>query len=181
MSNNYVPQPRIGGYAMAPKVAKAVSPQPMFSSSSVSPMIEIIQNRLYFVSGQRPPQSFLDSYFFCIDSELVYESFNHDFGPVNLAMTHKFVRELIRLLADPQYKDYKIIHHCSNKFDKQANAAYLMGAFMVIVLKVKPSAIWDLMEPYHSQFVPFRDASYAVDCSYPCTLLHCWEGLEYAI
>lgn len=56
-----------------------------------------------------------------------------------------------------------------------------MGAFMVIVLKVKASAVWELFEPYHDQFVPFRDASYALECSYPCSIEHCLKGLEFAI
>ena len=63
--------------------------------------IEIIENRLYFVSGPRPPTSYVDAYFFSIDQEHVYDAFNNDFGPLNLAMVHKFVRELVRLLADP--------------------------------------------------------------------------------
>ena len=63
--------------------------------------VEIIENRLYWISGPRPPTSHTDAYFFSVDSELVYDPFNNDFGPLNLAMVHKFVRELVRLLADP--------------------------------------------------------------------------------
>lgn len=63
--------------------------------------IEIIENRLYWVSGPRPPTSQTDAYFFTIDQELVYDPFNNDFGPLNLALVHKYVRELVRLLADP--------------------------------------------------------------------------------
>jgi hypothetical protein len=48
---------------------------------------------------------------------------------------HKFIRELCRLLADERYKDVKLYHYTSAKFDKQANSAFLMGAFMIIVLK----------------------------------------------
>ena len=79
----------------------------------------------------------LDSsaFFFNIDNDLVYEPFNQDFGPLNLACTHKYIRELVRLLAHPTYKDVKLFHFCSTSFDKQANAAYLMGAFMVAILK----------------------------------------------
>ena len=69
----------------------------------------------------------------------MYDSFNNDFGPLNLAMTHKFIRELVRLMADPQYKNYKLFHYSSNKFDKQANAAFLMGAFMIVALNQKAS------------------------------------------
>jgi len=50
-----------------------------------SPNIEIIENRLFFVSGNRPPTSYQDAYFFSVDQELVYDSFNNDFGPLNLA------------------------------------------------------------------------------------------------
>ena len=99
----------------------------------------------------KPPQNFKNAFFFNIDNDLRYFPFNKDFGPLNLAMVHKFVRELVRLLADPQYKDYRLFHYCSNKYDKMANGAFLMGAFMIIVLKVKADAAWELFEPYHDQ------------------------------
>ena len=57
----------------------------------------------------------------------------------------------------------------------------MMGAFMIIVLRVPASAVWELFEPYHSTFRPFRDASYSKECSYPCTIEHCLKGLEYAM
>lgn len=63
----------------------------------------------------------------------------------------------------------KIYHYCSNKFEKQANAAFLMGAFMVIVLKQSAESIWDIFESYQQQLIPFRDASYG-DCTYECTV-----------
>lgn len=44
-----------------------------------------------------------------------------------------------------------------------------MGAFQIIVLKQSADTVWDMLEPYHSQFVPFRDASYG-DCTYDCTV-----------
>jgi len=96
---------------------------------------------------------------------------------LNLANTHKFVRELVRLLADPRYKETKLFHYSTTKPDKQANACFLMGAFMIIVLKQSAEAAWDAFAPYHTQFKPFRDASYG-DCTYPCTIFHCLKGLE---
>lgn len=111
--------------------------------------IEVIEDRLFWVSGPRPPTSYVDAYFFSVDQELVYDPYNNDFGPLNLAMVHKFVRELVRLLADPQYKNFRLFHYTSNKYDKQSNAAFLMGAFMIIVLKVKAQDAWDLFAPYH--------------------------------
>lgn len=66
-----------------------------------------------------------------------------------------------------------------------------MGAFMIAVLKQSAEVVWDIFAPYHSQILPFRDASYG-DCTYECsvnhsTLLtdyqiyHCLKGLELAI
>ena len=95
-------------------------------------------------------------------------------------MTHKFTRELVRLLADPTYKDYKLFHYCSNKFDKQANAAFLMGAFMIIILKKPAREAWEVFYPYHRKFTPIRDAI-AGTCTYKCTIEHCLNGLDLAI
>lgn len=71
---------------------------------------------------------------------------------------------------DPQYADVKIYNHCSNKFDKQANSCLLMGTFMLIVLKQSASTVWEHFAPYHSQIIPFRDASYG-ECTYDCTVI----------
>lgn len=47
-----------------------------------------------------------------------------------------------------------------------------MGAFMVVVLKMSAETIWEeYFSPYHSQIIPFRDASYG-DCTYECTVRH---------
>jgi cell division cycle 14 len=73
----------------------------------------------------------------------VYEPFNQDFGPLNIANTHKYIRELCRLLADERYKNCKLFHYTSTKQDRQANAAYLMGAFMVVVLKMPADIVWE--------------------------------------
>ena len=110
----------------------------------------------------------------------MYDPFNEDFGPLSLAQVHKYVRELVRLLVDPKYKNIKLYHFCSDKYDKQANSAFLMGCFMMIVLKLKSEHIWQTFTPYHNIFVPFRDASYG-DCFYPCSIHQCWEGLEFAM
>jgi len=97
---------------------------------------------------------------------------------LNLATTYRFVKQLERLLQDPRYSDYSIYHYTSTNYAKCANAAYLMGAFQVIVLGKTASEAW---EPFSKQeFVAFRDAS-AGPCFYDCTILHCLKGLERAI
>lgn len=144
------------------------------------PAIEVIKGKLYWYSSDKPPSSQSSAYFFNVDNELVYEPFNKDFGPLNLAKTHKYMRELVRLLSDPKYSDSKIFHYTSTRFDKQANSCFLMGAFMVVVLKMCAEDAWDTFLPYHSIIKPFRDASYG-ECYYDCTVFHCLKGLELAV
>ena len=99
---------------------------------------------------------------------------------MNLATTHKFIRELCRVLADERYKDVKLFHYTSNQYDKQANAAYLMGAFMVVILRQPAEVAWEAFAPYQAGFRPFRDASYG-DCTYNCSIFHCLKGLEIGV
>lgn len=40
---------------------------------------------------------------------------------------------------------------------------------MIIVLRMKAEHVWESFQPYHSQIIAFRDASYG-DCTYECTV-----------
>jgi len=51
-------------------------------------------------------------------------------------------------LADERYKDVKLFHYTSNMFDKQANAAFLMGAFMIVILRQSAEVAWEAFAPY---------------------------------
>jgi len=55
-----------------------------------------------------------------------------------------------------------------------------MGAFMLIVLKMKTEKIANIFKSYSSIVVPYRDASYG-ECYYPCTVDQCLQGLEFAM
>ena len=112
------------------------------------PELEIIKDRLYFASGSKPPTSTSEAYFFSVDEELQYDRFNNDFGPLSLAQLHKFVRELVRLLVDPDYKKVKLYHYCGEEYDRRANGAFLMGCFMLIVLRMKAERVAKAFEPY---------------------------------
>ena len=107
----------------------------MYQSSFDNPAIEIIKDRLYWISAKRPPQQHAEAYFFNVDADLTYEPFNNDFGPLNLSKTHKYIRELCRLLMADEHKNVKLFHQTSENPNDQANSAYLIGAFMVVVLQ----------------------------------------------
>jgi hypothetical protein len=90
------------------------------------------------MSDSKPPQNYKNAFFFNIDKDLTYFPFNKDFGPLNLAMAHRFARELARLLKDINYSESRVFHYCSSdSVDKMVNGAFLMGCFMIIVLKMK--------------------------------------------
>ena len=99
------------------KPTATIPPAPMLPKPN-SPVVEVVRNRLYWYSGSKPPSSNTEAYFFSVDDELEYDPFNEDFGPLSLAQVHKYIRELVRLLVDPDYKNVKLYHYCSNTYDK---------------------------------------------------------------
>lgn len=48
---------------------------------------------------------------------------------------------------------------------------------MIINLKKSAEEAWKVFAPYHTKFVPFRDATMGT-CSYKCTVQDCLRGLE---
>jgi cell division cycle 14 len=57
------------------------------------------QDRLYWISDVNPPKcKTSQAFYFCIDDNLVYEPFFEDFGPLNLAMTHKYCMEVDKIM-----------------------------------------------------------------------------------
>ena len=137
---------------------------------------------MYWVSDEKPPQNFKNAFFFNIDNDLTYFPFNKDFGPLNLAMVHRYSRELARLLRDKNYQNNRIFHYCSSSEpgNKMVNGAFLMGAFMIVILKMTAEQAYEKFRPYNHLLKHYRDASKG-DCFYNCTLLHCLQGLEYGI
>ena len=111
-------------------------------TSANNQAIEIMSNRLYWISDKNPPKSRSHAFYFCIDNDLVYEPFFADFGPLNMGMTYRFVTELEKLVSDNAYSKYLIYHYTSLDVAKRANAAYLMGAFQIIVLKKSAEEAW---------------------------------------
>jgi cell division cycle 14 len=55
-----------------------------------------------------------------------------------------------------------------------------MGAFMIVILKMSAQNAYEKFKDYHHLLKPFRDASKG-DCFYECTVLHCLQGLEFAV
>lgn len=70
-------------------------------------------------------------HYFCIDGELVYESFFNDFGPLNICMVYNYAQKLDRLLSKNLHAKKKIVHYTTMDAAKRLNAAFLIGAYAV--------------------------------------------------
>merc|ERR1740123_416740 len=142
--------------------------------------IKIIPDRLYWVVLHSPPKSTLQSHYFSIDQQLVYEPFFADFGPLNLSMVYRYCKLLEAKLTDPSLQDKRIIHYCSHDPKKRANAACLICAYQVIVLGTQADMAFEPFRNVYPPFLPFRDATCSV-CTFHLTILDCLKGLEKAV
>lgn len=148
--------------------------------SELADTIEIIPERLYWLSLQTAPKDAANTHYFSIDNELIYEPFYADFGPLNIAKVHRYCGILEAKLADPTLADKRIIHYCSHDPKKRANAACLIGAYQVIVRGKTAEQAYEPFKGVYPPFLPFRDASCSAQ-SFPLTVVDCLAGLQKGI
>nr|XP_060477314.1 dual specificity protein phosphatase CDC14A [Panthera onca] len=150
-------------------------------------------DRLYFATLRNRPKSTVNTHYFSIDEELVYENFYADFGPLNLAMVYRYCCKLNKKLKPKKiFKNIpflgklesyslsrkKIVHYTCFDQRKRANAAFLIGAYAVIYLKKTPEEAYRaLLSGSNPPYLPFRDASFG-NCTYNLTILDCLQGIR---
>jgi cell division cycle 14 len=94
-------------------------------------------------------------------------------------MTYRFCYQLSQLLSDPRFLSDKLYHYTSSDPFKRANAAYLICAFQVLVLKISAVKAFEKFQVL-PPFTPFRDASEGASY-HDCTILNCLKGLEKSV
>ena len=94
-------------------------------------VVEIIPDKLYWISDTKPPKGIQNAFYFCVDKDLKYMPFFSDFGPLNIAQVIKFVSELEKLLQSPMSRNIMIFHYTDMVSANRVNAAFIMGCFMV--------------------------------------------------
>lgn len=99
--------------------------------TSSTKTIEIIPDKLYWMSDISPPKGIHDAFYFCVDKDLNYIPFFSDFGPLNIAKIVKFATELEKLLQSPMAQNIIIYHYTDMVSANRVNAAFIMGCFMV--------------------------------------------------
>ncbi|CAF0738569.1 unnamed protein product [Rotaria sordida] len=144
---------------------------------------EIFKDRLYFATLRIKPKSTANTHYFSIDDEFVYENFYADFGPLNLAVVHRYCTKLNKKLNNSTLAHKRIIHYTTFDPKKRANAAFLIAAYSIIYLKRTPEEAYKpLVSGINAAhpFLPFRDASLG-SSSYNLTLLDTLQGLYKAM
>ncbi|XP_006830978.1 PREDICTED: dual specificity protein phosphatase CDC14A isoform X2 [Chrysochloris asiatica] len=139
---------------------------------------EFMKDRLYFATLRNRPKSTVNTHYFSVDEELVYENFYADFGPLNLAMVYRYCCKLNKKLKSYSLSRKKIVHYTCFDQRKRANAAFLIGAYAVIYLKKTPEEAYRLLlSGSNPPYLPFRDASFGY-CTYNLTILDCLQGIR---
>jgi Dual specificity protein phosphatase, N-terminal half len=62
-----------------------------------------------------------------------------------MAMVHRYCRELAKLLQQNEFKGQVKIYHytqATNDYVKLTNSAFLMGAYMIVMLGQSASEAW---------------------------------------
>ncbi len=89
----------------------------------------------------------------------MYQGYNKDFGPLTLAQLHRYCTELFKIMKDPKNAGVRIFHHCSPRYNKQANACFLMSAFMVVCYEYTAEKAFEpFQDTIAEKLTPFRDA-----------------------
>lgn len=120
---------------------------------------DIINDRLYLCSFYDHPKSDNQTWYYCVDDDVHYDSFYCDFGPLNLSVLYRFCVKLNERLKALEGK--KIIVIYSGPTDEaRANTAYLVGAYAIIYLMMSAEiAYLRVHKAEPCGFIGFRDAS----------------------
>ncbi|XP_074186363.1 dual specificity protein phosphatase CDC14B isoform X3 [Rhinolophus sinicus] len=135
------------------------------------------KDRLCFAILYSRPKSSSNVHYFSIDNELEYENFYADFGPLNLAMVYRYCCKINKKLKSITLIRKKIVHFTGSDQRKQANAAFLVGCYMVIYLGRTPEEAYRKLMFGDTSYIPFRDAAYG-SCNFYITLLDCFHAVK---
>ncbi|KAJ3218471.1 Dual specificity protein phosphatase cdc14a [Clydaea vesicula] len=126
------------------------------------------------------PQQNPNVHYFTIDNTLVYVNFYADFGPSNLSHVYRFCDIMVDKLQNPALRNKKICLYSAMDKAKRANSAYLISAFMMLVLKHTPEESYAPLQNVEPPFVDYRDAGYG-PATYFLSILDCLRGLYRGI
>lgn len=119
-----------------------------FKNSKIFFISPIIQNHFYFAIINRSsevPRSTNRILYISFDNRIQYPQIQSYFGPPDLGTVYRYIQIMMSLI---QNNSFKIIVHCTSILDqeKRVNAAFLVGAFAIVVYRMSASRIIRLLE-----------------------------------
>uniref|UniRef100_A0A6P6XT81 protein-tyrosine-phosphatase n=1 Tax=Dermatophagoides pteronyssinus TaxID=6956 RepID=A0A6P6XT81_DERPT len=129
---------------------------------------EFLTNRLYFVTVSEMNLNFFlkksDSNvsFLHFDKELLYTPFNHDFGPLNLAMLYRYCKKINSHLQ----RNKTIIHLTTTNRFKRVNSAYLIGSYCIIYHHLLPDDIMARLKQLSISYLAYKTFTSFVDAGF---------------
>ncbi len=135
--------------------------------------------RIYISQNNGMPQ---DAGFCCAltTSNFIYDAYCDDFGPMNFLSIVNFIQALEQK-ANNEVTPEAIVCVAASGPRALTNAAFLLGAYMLLMLDKTPVAAaecFDGLDP--TLFEPYRDASFNPP-DFGLTLLDCWRGIHRAM
>ncbi|KAH8385366.1 hypothetical protein KR200_005045 [Drosophila serrata] len=141
---------------------------------------EMQEDRLYFVAFKKniKPKNTVNTHYFNVDEEYIYENFYNDFGPLNICMLYRYCMKLNTKLNAKCHANKKIVHYTSMNPAKRLNAAYLIGSYAIIYLNKTPQEAYrPLVAGEIPAYTRFCDASYGPS-SFKISLLDCLNAVH---
>jgi len=168
-------QPVVRGWGMA-AIAPLEERPPPAALEGVS-VVCLCPGRYYWACLPSVPKFSQEVHYFSSDG-FEYLPFANDFGPLNLAVTHAYCTMMEQKLRCPALKDKVLVHWTTTNPAKRANAAFLAGAYLVLVRGWSAALVTEKFKSL--TFPAYRDAL-SIPCSFQCTLEDCWLGCEEAM
>lgn len=112
----------------------------MYNSDIIN-VTEIIENKLFFAVAHTDARlkNTPDTLFFNTNAEFVYMNYYFDFGPLNLSCLYKYCHKVNDYLKNS--KNRRIVHVTIDEPQLKANAAFLIGCYVIIYLHISPKDI----------------------------------------
>ena len=161
--------------------------EPAAPAWKVGHIYPVVPGQLYFTShpaSNSARSNILDAiktrpdlFFFSTPEPESYHAYGKDFGPTDLAGVVSFCRAIRGLLQDPRLKGRPVIYYTEADSETLANAAFLLGAYLLLVEGMSPedaAAPFSRIQP--SPFKAFRDAT-LIESDFDLSILDCLRGL----
>jgi cell division cycle 14 len=136
--------------------------------------------RVYLSQNNGMPH---DAGFCCVltTNNFTYDAYCDDFGPMNFLSIVNFIQAVDQKANNEVTPEAIVIVAAASGPRALTNAAFLLGAYMLLMLDMTPAAAAERFSGIDpARFEPYRDASFNPP-DFGLTLHDCWRGIHRAM